>query len=260
LTEAESAEIERWPGDSLRATDVSRSFEGVHALRGITLELHRHEVVGLIGPNGAGKTTLVNVMTGFDFPTSGAVELAGRDITGWSPHRRGRAGLARTFQHSHRFGGLTVRENVEVAALASGARARDARRRTSELLELLGLADRADRSAAVLPHGDERKLGVARALVARPRFVLMDEAAAGLPEAEVPDLAAVVRTVRDHHEAGVLLIDHNMALIMAVCDRIHVLDQGRTLAQGTPQEIRANLDVAAAYLGESAVAAEAADG
>jgi branched-chain amino acid transport system ATP-binding protein len=233
---------------------VSRSFEGVHALRGVDLELHRHEVVGLIGPNGAGKTTLVNVVTGFDFPTSGTVELAAREITTWSAHRRGRAGLTRTFQHSHQFGALSVRENVEVAALGSGAGIREARRRADELLELVGLTDRAAAPAASLPHGEERKLGVARALATRPRFVLMDEPAAGLPDAEVPDLAAAVRTVRDGYEAGVLLIDHNMALIMDVCDRIQVLDQGRTLAEGTPAEIRSNLDVTAAYLGESAVA------
>jgi len=219
----------------------------------VTLELHRHEVVGLIGPNGAGKTTLVNVLSGFDFPTSGTVELAHENVTAWSPHRRGRAGLARTFQHSRSFGDLSVRENVEVAALGSGARAAQARRRAGELLAALGLDDRADRPASVLPHGDERKLGVARALATEPRFVLMDEPAAGLPEGEVPDFAEVVRTIRDEHRAGVLLIDHNMALIMEVCDRIHVLDQGRTLAEGTPAEIRANLDVAAAYLGESAV-------
>ncbi|HZR91251.1 MAG TPA: ABC transporter ATP-binding protein [Gaiellaceae bacterium] len=248
-----SRETSRWPGDTLRATGVSRSFEGVHALRDVRLELHRHEVVGLIGPNGAGKTTLVNVLTGFDFPTAGTVELAGEEITRWAPHRRGRAGLSRTFQHSRSFGGLTVRENVEVAALGSGARTREARRRADALLELLGLEPYADRPASTLAHGDERKLGVARALATEPRFVLMDEPAAGLPEAEVPDFAEVVRTVRSEHEAGVLLIDHNMALIMEVCDRIHVLDQGRTLAEGTPQEIRANLDVTAAYLGESAV-------
>jgi branched-chain amino acid transport system ATP-binding protein len=225
----------------------------VHAVRGVTLELHRHEVVGLIGPNGAGKTTLVNLLTGFDLPSDGTVELEGRDITSWSPHRRGRAGLARTFQHSRSFGGLSARENVEVAALGSGAGSREARRRAAELLELLGLANRAAQPARVLSHGDERKLGVARALATRPRFVLLDEPAAGLPEAEVPDFAAVVRSVRDEHEAGVLLIDHNMALVLDVCDRIQVLDQGRTLAEGTPEEIRGNLDVAAAYLGESAV-------
>jgi branched-chain amino acid transport system ATP-binding protein len=219
----------------------------------VDFELHRHEVVGLIGPNGAGKTTLVNVMTGFTFPTSGTVHLADQEITTWAPHRRGRAGLARTFQHSRSFGNLSVRENVEVAALGSGVSGREASKRAGVLLELLGLEGYASRPAATLAHGDERKLGVARALATAPRFVLMDEPAAGLPEAEVPDFAAVVRTVRDEYEAGVLLIDHNMALIMEVCDRIHVLDQGRTLASGTPQEIRRNLDVTAAYLGESAV-------
>jgi branched-chain amino acid transport system ATP-binding protein len=241
------------PGDVLRASSVSRSFEGVRALENVTFELNRHEVVGLIGPNGAGKSTLVNVLSGFDAPTAGEVRLGERDITSWSAHRRARLGLARTFQHSRSFRGLTVRENVEVAALGTGAGPRNARQRADELLGLLGLGDRADLPAGVLAHGDERRLGVARALATEPAFVLMDEPAAGLSEAEVPDFAAVVRSVRDDHEAGVLLIDHNMALVMDVCDRIQVLDQGRTLAEGTPSEIRGNLDVAAAYLGEPAV-------
>jgi branched-chain amino acid transport system ATP-binding protein len=249
---AEAVESEpRRPSGSLRAVGASRSFEGVRALEGVSLELGRHEVVGLIGPNGAGKTTLVNLLTGFDFPTSGSIELEGREITSWPPHRRGRAGLARTFQHGRLFRGLSVRENVEVAALGVGAGGREARARADELLELLGLDARAEVAASVLPHGEERKLGVARALATRPRFVLMDEPAAGLHEAEVPDFAAVVRSVRDDHGAGVLLIDHNVGLIMEVCDRIQVLDQGRTLAAGTPAEIRRNLDVTTAYLGGS---------
>jgi branched-chain amino acid transport system ATP-binding protein len=251
-----AGKAERRPGDILRASSVSRSFAGVRALQDVTLELHRHEVVGLIGPNGAGKSTLVNVLTGFDAPTSGTVELAGRRITRWSAHRRARAGLARTFQHSRSFRGLSVRENVEVAALGVGAGARKARRRGKELLQLLGLEELQDVPAAVLAHGDERRLGVARALATEPRFVLMDEPAAGLPEAEVPDFASVVRSVRDQHDAGVLLIDHNMSLVMTVCDRIQVLDQGRTLAEGTPAEIRGNLDVTAAYLGDTAVVEE----
>jgi branched-chain amino acid transport system ATP-binding protein len=226
----------------------------VRALDGVTLELHRREVVGLIGPNGAGKSTLVNVLSGFDVPTQGAVSLDERDVTRWSPHRRGRAGIARTFQHSRSFRSLTVRENVEVSALGVGAGPRVARRRSDELLELLALGSFADAPAGTLAHGDERRLGVARALATEPAFVLMDEPAAGLPEAEVPEFAAVLRAVRDDHDAGVLLIDHNMALVMEVCDRIQVLDQGRTLAEGTPAEIRGNLDVASAYLGESAVA------
>jgi branched-chain amino acid transport system ATP-binding protein len=256
LTEAVPSGTNRWPDGVLRATGVSRSFEGVRALREVTLELHRHEVLGLIGPNGAGKTTLVNVITGFDTPTAGSVQLEGVDVTAWSPHRRGRAGLARTFQHSRSFRELSVRENVEVAALGAGARGGSARRKAAELLELLGLGDRASMPAGTLARGDERRLGVARALATEPRYVLMDEPAAGVPEAEVPEFAAVIRSVRDEHGAGVLLIDHNMALIMEVSDRIQVLDQGRTLAGGTPREIRQNIDVAAAYLGESAVQEE----
>lgn len=243
----------RRPGASLRAASISRAFEGVQALRDVTLELHRHEVVGLIGPNGAGKSTLVNVLTGFDYPDGGIVELEGRNITRWTPHRRGRHGLARTFQHSRSFRDLSVRENVEVSALGSGARPGAARKRARELLERLRLSRYADARAGSLAHGDERRLGVARALATDPRFVLLDEPAAGLPEAEVPGFAEVIRSVRDDHDAGVLLIDHNMALVMDVCDRIQVLDHGATLAEGTPDEIRANLDVAAAYLGESAV-------
>ena len=222
-------------------------------MREVDLELGRAEVVGLIGPNGAGKSTLVNVLSGFDRPSAGTVELEGRDITGWSPSRRGRHGLVRTFQHSHAFRSLSVRENVEVAALGVGAVARDARRRASQLLETLELTPHADIPADALAQGDERRLGVARALATRPRFLLLDEPAAGLPESELPGFADAVRGVRDEHDVGVLLIDHNMALIMSICDRIYVLDQGRTLAAGTPDEIRANLDVAAAYLGESAV-------
>ncbi len=145
-----------------------------------------------------------------------------------------------------------MRENVEVAALGvgSGPRRRGSGRRAARRA-------RADAvrgcPAGTLAHGDERRLGVARALATDPQFVLLDEPAAGLPEAEVPEFASVVRSVRDEHDAGVLLIDHNMSLILDICDRIHVLDQGTTLAEGTPAEIRENLDVAAAYLGESAV-------
>jgi len=254
---APASGIERRPEETLRASSVSRSFEGVQALQNVTLELHRKEVVGLVGPNGAGKSTLVNVLAGFDLPSSGTVELRDREITRWSANRRARSGLTRTFQHSRSLRALSVRENVEVAALGVGTGTREARRRAHELLERLGLTDLADVPAGSLAQGDERRLGVARALVTEPDFVLMDEPAAGLPEAEVPEFAEVVRSVRDEYLAGVLLIDHNMALVMGVCDRIHVLDQGRTLAAGTPEEIRGDLDVAAAYLGESAVDTDA---
>jgi branched-chain amino acid transport system ATP-binding protein len=235
---------------------VSRAFEGVQALRGVTLTLQRGETIGLIGPNGAGKSTLVNVLSGFDRPDEGTVELVGEDVTRWSPHRRGRNGLSRTFQHSHSFRALSVRENVEVSALGVGASPREASRRARALLVRLDLERYANAPAAALAHGDERRLGVARALATDPRFVLLDEPAAGLPEAEVPDFARLVRSIASEHEAGVLLIDHNMALIMETCDRIQVLDQGTVLAEGTPAEIRANIDVAAAYLGEAPVPEE----
>jgi branched-chain amino acid transport system ATP-binding protein len=255
LTAVSQTETHGRPGGSLRASAVSRSFVGVQALRDVSLELGQGEVVGLIGPNGAGKSTLVNILSGFDRPTSGRVLLEERDVTRWPAFRRGRRGLARTFQHSHAFRGLSVRENVEVSALGGGASQREAARRTRELLVLLGLDRYADRSAGSLAHGDERRLGVARALATEPRFVLMDEPAAGLPEAEIPQFATAVSMIRDRG-AGVLLVDHNVALVLEVCERIHVLDQGKTLAEGTPQEIRAHLGVAAAYLGESADAEE----
>ncbi len=256
VEQGNEVDSQRRPGDTLRASAVSRSYDGVQALGGVTLELRRGEVVGLIGPNGAGKSTLVNLLSGFDRPDNGAVSLGGRDVTRWSPNRRARHGLARTFQHSHSFRDLSVRENVEIAALGVGAGPRRAARRARDLLRVLGLERYADAPAAALAHGDERRLGVARALALEPRFVLLDEPAAGLPEAEVPGFAALVRSVRDDHGAGVLLIDHNMALVMEICERIHVLDQGQTLTEGTPVEIRANLDVAAAYLGESPVPEE----
>ena len=259
MTAARSSTDAQRPGGTLRAAAVSRSFEGVRALDNVTLELHRHEVVGLIGPNGAGKTTLVNVVTGFDLPSSGTVELEGEEITTWPPYRRARAGLARTFQHGHLFPGLSVRENVAVSALGAGASPQEAARRADELLAVLGLTERAATRAAVLPHGVERKLGVARALAGSPRFVLMDEPAAGLHEGEVAEFAEVVRRVCRDRDAGVLLIDHNIALILEVSDRIYVLDEGRVLAEGTPAEIRSNAAVASAYLGRP-VEREAPDG
>jgi branched-chain amino acid transport system ATP-binding protein len=246
-------------GAVLEARDVARAFAGVHALEGVTLRVARGEVLGLIGPNGAGKTTLVNLLTGFDRPTSGEIVLDGDVITTWSPERRSHAGLARTFQHGHLFGELTVRENVAVAAMGCGVRSRVAAARADELLASVELSDQADRPARLLPHGDQRKLGVARAVAAEPRYVLMDEPAAGLIESEVPALAALVRSVARDHGAGVVVIDHNMSLVLGVSDRVHVLAEGRTLAEGSASEIRANVDVASAYLGGTGVAQEEPD-
>ena len=226
-------------------------------MRDVTLELERHEIVGLIGPNGAGKTTLINLITGFDLPTSGEIELAGERMTRWPAVRRAHAGLARTFQQGHLFRALTVAENVELAALGVRMKVREARRIAHDLLGALELRDRADVRCRALAHGEDQKVGVARALASRPRYVLLDEPAAGLSDADIASFAALIRRVRDEYEVGVLLVDHNMALIMDVCDRIQVLDQGRMLASGTPAEIRRNIDVAAAYLGSSGAKEEA---
>jgi len=259
VADATTADGSRWPEGSLRATDVSRSYDGVQALQGITLEIERHEVVGLIGPNGAGKTTLINLITGFDLPSWGGIELGGEDVPPGRARRRARAGLARTFQHGHLFGALTVAENIELAALGVGMKASAARSVCTELLDALELGHRRHVAAGALAHGEEQKVGVARALASRPRYVLLDEPAAGLSEADIESFSGLVRQVRDEYRAGVLLVDHNMAVIMDVCDRIFVLDQGRSLASGTPAEIRKNIDVTAAYLGSSGVR-EAADG
>ena len=232
----------------LRAAGVSRSFQGIQALREVDLEVGRREVVGLIGPNGAGKTTLVNCVTGFDLPDRGSVVVDGSDVTGWKATRRARAGIARSFQQGHLFGGLSVRENVEVAALGVGRSAREARRRADGILDLLQLTREAEEPAGRLPHGVAMKLGVARALATDPRYMLLDEPAAGLSDSELPAFVAVLRSLADS-DRGVLVIDHNMALIMEVCDRLCVLDGGRMIAQGTPEEIRRSADVAAAYLG-----------
>jgi branched-chain amino acid transport system ATP-binding protein len=165
--------------------------------------------------------------------------------------------LARTFQHGHLFRALSVAENIQLGALGIGMSPGQARSVCAELLDALDLNERAQIAAGALPHGDEQKVSVARALASRPRYVLLDEPAAGLAEADIVSFANLVRQVRDEYGAGVLLVDHNMALIMDVCDRIHVLDQGRTLASGTPAEIRRNIDVTAAYLGSSGVKGDA---
>jgi branched-chain amino acid transport system ATP-binding protein len=237
---------------TLRTSAVCRSFAGVQALTEVTLSVSVGEIVGLIGPNGAGKSTLVNVITGFDTPTSGTVTLDDTEIAGWSARRLARSGLARTFQHGHSFPTMSAGENVEVAALGVGATPAEARRRRTDVLARVGLSERTGAAAGSLSHGDVRLLGVARALATRPRFLLLDEPAAGLNDAEADTFAEVLNTIRDDGTTGVLLIDHNVPLVLSTCDRIHVLDQGRTIAEGTPHEIRSNAAVIDAYLGETA--------
>ncbi len=233
----------------LTAQGVVVRFGGLAAISDVSLTVRRHEVFGLIGPNGAGKTTLVNCFTGFQRPTEGQV-LLGRDATSdWTPDQFRAAGVARTFQAGRLFRDMTVLENVEVTAVALGLSRRAAAERAMAMLEWIGLASQAQRIAGTLPYTDERRVGIARALILSPAFILLDEPAAGMSDAECEDLAEWIASIPRRFNCGVLLIEHNMRVIMGVSDHIHVLDGGRTLAAGTPAEIQANPAVIAAYLG-----------
>jgi len=224
-------------------------FQGLRALDSVHLGLGRGEILGLIGPNGAGKTTLVNVLSGFQEPSAGAVVLDGADITRRAPSSRARLGLSRTFQNVRLFAGLTAAQNVQAAALGVGMRPRAARARAAGLLERFGLADKAARPAASLPYGEERRLGLARALAVEPAFLLLDEPAAGLDEREGDELAESLRTLPEQDGCGVLLIEHDMRIVMRLCHRIQVIDHGLTIAVGTPEQVRADPAVLEAYLG-----------
>ncbi len=233
----------------LAARGVYVSFEGLTALDNVDIELRRGEILGLIGPNGAGKTTLVNVVSGFQRPDRGAVSLDSHDVTAWPPHRIGRAGLVRTFQAARLFGELSVLENVEIGGLGVGHSRRDARKKAHSILEWLEIGEHAAVPADSLPFGVERRIGIARALAMEPRFLLMDEPAAGLNERETDALVDTISRIRDEFSCGVLVIEHNMRLIMKLCERIQVLDQGATIATGLPEEVQANSRVRQAYLG-----------
>jgi ABC-type branched-subunit amino acid transport system ATPase component len=245
------------PG-SLVATGIAVEFAGLRALDGVSLRLDPGEILGLIGPNGSGKTTLVNVLTGQVRPVAGRVLCAGEDITGLAPRRVALKGIARSFQVVRLFANLTVRENVEAAALAQGAGRRAAGAAADALLEELGLADRAQAFAGSLSYGDERRVELARALAAGPRFLLLDEPAAGMNEAESEALLALLARLPAARRLGLLVIDHDMPLIMRLCHRLQVLASGRTIAEGGVDAVRRAPAVVEAYLGSTAAAAAAA--
>lgn len=233
----------------LTTDDLTVHFARVKAVEGIALNLEQGTIVGLIGPNGAGKTTMANAITGFQRPTRGTIQVGDKDATKWSPQRYARAGIVRTFQNARLFGGLTTVENVEVAALGVGAPRSHARQEARRLVELMGLSTQSNRRAGSLPYGDQRRLSIARALACRPKIMLLDEPAAGLDEAESDDLLTTLGSVRDSDGCGMMLIEHDMRLVMQLCDRIHVLDYGQTLKVGTPAEVQNDERVLAAYLG-----------
>jgi branched-chain amino acid transport system ATP-binding protein len=235
----------------LAARAVSVRFGGLVAVDDVSRTLERGEILGLIGPNGAGKTTLVNVLSGFQRPHAGEIRVGDWECTRLTRHGFPGAGIARTFQAVRLFKNLTISENVEASYVANGANRREARRRAAAVLEELGLSRQAHLNASALSYGDERRVGLARALALDPKFLLLDEPAAGLAPAEADSLRALITGLRDRFGCGILVIEHNMALVMNLCERIHVLDGGRTIAAGSPESIRANPEVRRAYLGST---------
>ncbi|WP_102960156.1 ABC transporter ATP-binding protein [Mangrovicella endophytica] len=247
----------------LSVQNETKRFGGLLANDAISFDVKEGELLAVIGPNGAGKTTLFNVISGFFPPTTGSIHFDGRDITGASPHRVASSGLIRTYQLVQLFKQLTVLENVEIGShrVTEGGvfsallrppsmrrQEEEVRATARELLRFVGLEKQADMPADSLPYGRQRLLEVARALAAKPRLLLLDEPAAGLNMQETAALAEVIRRI---HAGGttVILIEHDMSLVMQIAQRIVVLDFGRKIAEGTPDEIKAHPDVIAAYLG-----------
>jgi branched-chain amino acid transport system ATP-binding protein len=245
----------------LEVSDLIVRYGGLNAVDGVSLTVDSGQLVGLIGPNGAGKTTFVDALTGF-VPAEGSITYDGRRIERTPPHDRARRGVVRTFQSIELFQDLTVRENVlaaaerkrwwslfaDVVAPGRGASPAD----VEWALDLLGLGGTANRLPSALSHGQQKLVGVARALATRPKLLLLDEPAAGLDTKESQALGAHLRDVLGHG-ITVMLVDHDMGLVLGVCDTLWVLDYGRVIATGPPNEIRRNQDVIAAYLGGEAV-------
>jgi branched-chain amino acid transport system ATP-binding protein len=243
----------------LATEKLSVSYGGVQALADVDLEVEAGTLVGLIGPNGAGKTTLIDAVGGFA-PSSGRVVLDGRDVSGTAPHRRARGSLGRTWQAADLFDDLSVRENLRVAAGRPGVRAglrqlvagrQDEVAAVDEALAQLGIEELAERGADELTQGQRKLVGVARALAGRPRVLCLDEPAAGLDTKESRDLGRRLRRVVEGGTA-VLLVDHDMGLVLSVCDQVVVLDFGTVIARGRPDEVRRDRDVIQAYLGRAA--------
>jgi branched-chain amino acid transport system permease protein len=246
------AELENVPDAQFSASDISVSFGGFEALRGAGVTASSGEIVGIIGPNGAGKTTFVNVITGMVEPTGGHFSIGDKPLTGKASFELSRSGLVRTFQNLRLFGALTVRENVETAALVAREHRRDRTvRDVDSLISEAGLWEHRHRRARELDYGNSRRLELARATAMAPSFMLLDEPTSGMSDSESITMIEQVRHMAATVGAGVIVIDHDLGFITGISDRIYVFDQGRVIAEGTPEEVQANKAVQAACLGSS---------
>ncbi|SHE36333.1 ABC transporter ATP-binding protein [Desulforamulus putei] len=251
----------------LSVNDLSISFGGLKAVSNFNMQLHKNDLAGLIGPNGAGKTTVFNMLTGVYLPTSGDIQLDGKSLVGLKPYQINHRGVARTFQNIRLFNDLTVIDNLKIAYHSHArygllgaicrlpgfyAGEKEIHEKSMELLKIFKLDHKYDELAKNLPYGEQRRLEIARAMATKPRILLLDEPAAGMNPQETHELMELIRWIRKEFDLTILLIEHDMSLVMGVCEIIYVLDYGQIIAIGTPDEIRNNRRVIEAYLGEEA--------